>query len=150
MPTSAPFRIQMVITTNPIFSIIMRRCCPVHQTTTHTKVVELEILNLSKLFKCSPSGSPLSHVRVTQRRGQPDSEGELIFYSLFVGNRAGEPSLVRGELPKSTSANQNKTPSPLAGAAGLPLFLSHPVLGKGCFLDAKGVVLVTFLFAVTK
>lgn len=59
--------------------------------------------------------------------------------------------MVRGELPKSTSANQNKTPSPLAEAAGLPLSLSKPVLGKGCFSpDAKGVVLVTVLFAVTK
>lgn len=70
MPTSAPIHIQIVITTNPIFSIIMRRCCRVYQTTTPTQKWQNQKfqpeVNFSNFFLL---GFSLICVEVIQRGG---------------------------------------------------------------------------------
>lgn len=118
MPTSAPIHIQIVITTNPIFSIIMRRCCHVYQTTTHThksggiRNSQPEV-NFSIFFLL---GSSLFQVRVIQRGAQSDFNGELLFLSpTFCREHCWGALIVREVLFKYTPANENNCPIVIEG-----------------------------------
>lgn len=126
MPTSAPIHIQIVITTNPIFSIIMRRCCHVYQTTTHThksggiRNSQPEV-NFSNFFLL---GSSLFQVRVIQRGGYRSlilMVSCSFFFPPFCKEHCWGALVVREVLFKCTAANQNNCP--IVIEEGLQVFL---------------------------